>query len=98
MKIIIYLMIVTFLSLFVSCEESGQKVNNVNYPSKTDNYNVRFLFEVDGIRVYKFNYGNSEVFFTNTNGETEHNQSYTIGGKIYTNKKIKCICNKKGDK
>ena len=91
-------MIVTSLSLFVSCEESGQKVNNVNYPSKTDNYNVRFLFEVDGIRAYKFNYGNSEVFFTNTNGETEHNQSYTIGGKIYTNKKIKCICNKQGDK
>ena len=98
MKIIIYLMIVTFLSLFVSCEESGQKVYNVNYPSKTDNYNVRFLFEVDGIRVYKFKYGNSEVFFTNANGKTEHNQSYTIGGKIYTNKKIECMCNKKGDK
>ena len=69
MKIIIYLMIVASLSLFVSCEESGQKVYNVNYPSKTDNYNVRFLFEVDGIRVYKFNYGNSEVFFTNANGK-----------------------------
>ena len=98
MKIIIYLMIVTSLFLFASCEESGQKVYNVNYPSKTDNYNVRFLFEVDGIRVYKFNYGNSEVFFTNANGKTEHNQSYTIGGKIYTNKKIKCICNQKEDK
>ena len=95
---ITYLTIVVALFLLVSCEERGQKVNNVNYPSKTDNYNVRFLFEVDGIRVYKFNYGNSEVFFTNTNGETEHNQSYTIGGKIYTNKKIKCICNKKEDK
>ena len=91
-------MIVTSLFLFFFCEESGQKVNNVNYPSKTVNYNVRFLFEVDGIRVYKFNYGNSEVFFTNANGKTEHNQSYTIVGKIYTNKKIKCICNKKEDK
>ena len=84
---ITYLTIVVALFLLVSCEERGQKVNNVNYPSKTDNYNVRFLFEVDGIRVYKFNYGNSEVFFTHTNGRTEHNQSYTIDGKIYTNEK-----------
>ena len=91
-------MIVASLFLFASCEESGQKVYNVNYPSKNDNYNVRFLFEVDGIRFNKYNYVNSEVFFTNTNGKTEHNQSYTIGGKIYTNKKIKCICNKKEDK
>ena len=95
MKIIIYLMIVASLSLFVSCEESGQKVNNVNYPSKTDNYNVRFLFEVDGIRVYKFSYNDKVVFFTNTNGKTEYTKSYT-NGKVHQSKRIECICNKEG--
>ena len=91
---ITYLTIVASLILFASCEERGQKVNDVNYPDQTDNYNVRFLFEADGIRVYKFSYNDKVVFFTNTNGKTEYTQSYTIGGKIYTSKKIECICNK----
>ena len=90
---ITYLKIVVALFLLVSCEERGQKVNNVNYPSQTDDYNVRFLFEVDGIRVYKFYHGGEAVFFTNTNGKTEYTKSST-NGRYPTSKKVECICNK----
>ena len=90
---ITYLTIVVALFLLVSCEERGQKVNNVNYPSQTDDYNVRFLFEVDGIRVYKFYHNGKEVFFTNTNGKTEYTKSST-NGRYPTSKKVECICNK----
>ena len=90
---ITYLTIVVALFLFVSCEERGQKVNNVNYPSQTDDYNVRFLFEVDGIRVYKFYHGGEAVFFTNANGETEYTKS-SKNGRYPTSKKVECICNK----
>ena len=90
---ITYLTIVVALFLLVSCEERAQKVNNVNYPSQTDDYNVRFLFEVDGIRVYKFYHGGEAVFFTNTNGKTEYTKSST-NGRYPTSKKVECICNK----
>ena len=92
---ITYLTIVVSLLLLVSCKESGQKVNDVNYPDQTDNYNVRFLFEADGIRVYKFSYNDKVVFFTNTNGKTEYTKNYT-NGKVHQSKRIECICNKEG--
>ena len=91
---ITYLTIVVALFLLVSCEERGQKVNNVNYPSQTDDYDVRFLFEVDGIRVYKFYHGGEAVFFTNTNGKIEYTKSST-NGRYHTSKKVECVCNKK---
>ena len=90
---IIYLSIVVSLFFLISCEGGGQKVNNVKYPNQTDNYDVRFLFEVDGVRVYKFYNRGNEVYFTNTNGKTVYTESHT-NGKIYTSETIECICNK----
>ena len=92
---IIYLSIVVSLFFLVSCEEIGQKLNNVNYPNQTDDYDVRFLFEVDGVRVYKFYDRGHDVYFTNTNGKIVYTESHP-NGNIYTSKTIECICNKEG--
>ena len=70
----------TLLALLVltltGCGERDQrgKVSLEQQPKTEKDYEVTFLFEVDGVKVYKF-YDDKWVYFTNANGKTEY--SYT---------------------
>lgn len=80
-------------------------VRDSGEPVATDNpqaseYSPKFLFNVDGVNVYKFNDGGRTIYFTNTNGRCEYeyttHHSRYINGRHYTTHRthhVETICN-----
>ena len=58
--------LVVILATFVSCMKDGKKVDVIG--TQTD-FDVKFLFETDGIKVYRFMDGGRAVYFTNGSGK-----------------------------
>lgn len=52
------------------------KVSTEQQPKTEKDYEVTFLFEVDGVKVYKF-YDGKWVYFTNANGTTKYEYTTT---------------------
>ncbi|SUE33653.1 DUF4884 domain-containing protein [Rikenella microfusus] len=69
----------------LGCVKSG-KVMRPNDGNR--NYSPKFLFEVDGVRVYRFYDGGRYIYFTNSTGRV----SYTISrrGDI---RHVETLCN-----
>ncbi len=66
-------------------------------PDSTLNYDVKFLFEVEGVRVYRFFDNGNCIYFTNTTGRTSYD--YTrVGGNIVTTEHVETICNGNSEK
>lgn len=66
------------------------------YQQRLKDYNVVFLFECNGVKVYRFrdSYTGEDVYFTNANGRTYY--EYTeILGKLETTHKVQSINVKK---
>lgn len=62
-----------------------EQIRKQEYEQRLKDYDVEFLFEYDGVKVYRFRNG-EDVYFTNANGMTKY-QYTTRRGKInYTNK------------
>ena len=62
-----------------------EQIRKQEYEQRLKDYDVEFLFECDGVKVYRFRNG-EDVYFTNANGMTKY-QYTTRRGKInYTNK------------
>lgn len=62
-----------------------EQIREQEYEQRLKDYDVEFLFECDGVKVYRFRNG-EDVYFTNANGMTKY-QYTTRRGKInYTNK------------
>lgn len=57
------------------CEQTVKTPTSVNQNTST-NYKVTLLFEVDGIKVYRF-YDGRAVYFTNANGKTSYDYTTT---------------------
>lgn len=53
--------------------------------------NVVFLFETDGVRVYRFVDAGRYVYFTNTNGNCQYNHIVSTGKTTHT-ERIETIC------
>ena len=81
------------LLLISGCEDSGEP-RPVHTAHKGENYNVRLLFEVDGVKVYRFYDGSGYVYFTNTNGITRTDRSVTTG-KVTQTEPVVTYCNRK---
>ena len=89
------LSIFILLLLMSSCEapNGAGSVTPTEQADSTQNYDVKFLFEVDGIRVYRF-YDRRTVYFTSTTGNI--NYEYTTGSKGRRNHhQVETICNDK---
>lgn len=75
MKKIIFLFAFVFSMFLFSCEKTGT-------PAQTDgakhDFDVQFLFETDGVKVYRFFDAGYYIYFTNTSGTT----SYMTGSKF----------------
>ena len=82
-KVLIVLMIFLVTFLFIGCYGRGEKVETSGSNWDSD---VRKLFEVDGISVYRFEDGLNTVYFTNTTGKA------TCIRRDNT-KVTECICN-----
>ena len=66
-------------------------------PVKSDNpnYEVRKLFTVDGVTVYRFFDGNRPIYFTNGNGVVQSTHSELVG-KVLVKRNDVTLCNNKG--
>ena len=76
------------LLLLSSCKKEAQEVVS------TTNSEIRvdFLFEVDGIKVYRFNDNGYFVYFTNRTGNTEY--SYTTHNRnVAHTHRVQCVNN-----
>lgn len=74
MKKIIFLLTLVFSMFLTGCEKAGTQVQTDG--AKHD-FDVQFLFETDGVKVYRFFDAGEYIYFTNANGKT----SYVTGGK-----------------
>lgn len=73
-----------------SCENTGDGIPVKPSGAKHySNFEIEFLFEADGVKVYRFYDGGRNVYFTNTKGDvfSNHNE-----GKITVEDQT--ICNK----
>ena len=73
-----------------------EQIRKQQYEEKLREYDVRFLFECNGVKVYRFyDYNNMKtVYFTNANGNTSYRYT-TMSGKISVSHEVQSINIKK---
>ena len=66
-----------------------EQIRKQEYEQRLEDYNVVFLFECNGVKVYRFrdSYTGECVYFTNANGRTYY--EYTKRTGRYTSRTIK---------
>ena len=86
------LIALTAMLMLCGCATDGERLS----PAKTKrNFNVDFLFEVDGVKVYRFEDSRGHyVYFTNANGRCEY-EHYVSTGKFTYSVKMQTLCNSK---
>lgn len=77
--------IVIGLVMFTSCLKDGETVRPKD---NIDDFQITYLFEVDGIKVYRFYDGGRSIYFTNKESKVEYTSSN--GKQTY---KVQTICN-----
>ena len=55
-----------------------EQIRKQEYEQRLKDYDVQFLFECDGVKVYRFRNG-EDVYFTNANGMTYYKYTKTMG-------------------
>lgn len=89
------------LLLFVAVMATGCIDYGHGKPVESDNpsYEVRKLFTVDGVTVYRFYDGGRSIYFTNGNGVAQytHSQCVNTGESCVPIKRnVVILCNNKG--
>ena len=59
------------------------QISTAQQPKEDVDYQVTFLFEVDGVKTYKFYDSGRWVYFTNANGKTEYTYTTTHRNSKY---------------
>jgi lipoprotein len=99
MKMKRILTIALALVLLSSCEDKGgkrvQTTKDYHNPKTELEYDVRLLFEVNGIKMYKFIDGRNEVYFMDKSNVTQsiHTEHYLVGRMQYEEKKNTIVNN-----
>lgn len=73
-----------------------EQIRKQEYEQRLKDYDVQFLFECNGIKVYRFRdcYTGEDVYFTNANGKTYY--EYTKSkGKFSVTEKVQSLNTKK---
>ena len=98
MKKLILLSVLAFVG--TSCvntpEQPKQKltkeqIRKQEYDQRLKDYNVKFLFECDGVKVYRFMDGARRVYFTNANGMTKYQYTTRTGKYSHTTHRVQSI-------
>lgn len=72
-----------------------EQIRKQEYEQKLKDYDVEFLFECNGVKVYRFCDGRQYIYFTNANG-TAYYQYTTRNGKFsHTTHRVLSINTKK---
>ena len=67
-----------------------EQIRKQEYEQRLKDYNVKFLFECDGVKVYRF-YNGKYIYFTNANGVTQYQYTTKVGKYGYQNHKVQSI-------
>ena len=67
-----------------------EQIRRQEYEQRLKDYEVKFLFECDGVKVYRF-YNGDYVYFTNANGVTQYQYTTNVGKYSYQNHKVQSI-------
>lgn len=84
------------IALCACGSQEDRTETGANISTSKRQYNVTYLFEVDGIKVYRFRDGSNEVYFTDTSGNVESNYTKTTPrymGITATHHRTQTICN-----
>lgn len=55
------------------------QIRKQEYGQKLKDHNVEFLFECNGVKVYRFHDGGEDVYFTDTNGMAKYQYTTKAG-------------------
>nr|DAI46045.1 MAG TPA: protein of unknown function (DUF4884) [Caudoviricetes sp.] len=61
-----------------------EQIRKQEYEQRLKDYDVQFLFECNGVKVYRFIDRGEEVYFTNANGMTKYQHTTRHGKNSYT--------------
>lgn len=67
-----------------------EQIRKQEYEQRLKDYNVKFLFECDGVKVYRFRDG-EDVYFTNANGMTKYQYTTRTGKYSRTTHRVQSI-------
>lgn len=67
-----------------------EQIRKQEYEQRLKDYEVKFLFECDGVKVYRFRYG-EDVYFTNANGMTKYQYTTRNGKYSHTTHRVQSI-------
>lgn len=81
------LALITFVIMMLLMGCRGDSITQV----QQGDFKVEFLFENDGIKVYRFFDGGRPVYFTNVEGRVQYD--YSTGGKHSHRVPAETICN-----
>lgn len=67
-----------------------EQIQKQEYEQRLKDYDVKFLFECDGVKVYRFRDG-EDVYFTNANGMTKYQYTTRTGKFGYKTHRVQSI-------
>ena len=67
-----------------------EQIRKQEYEQRLKDYYVQFLFECDGVKVYRFRDG-EDVYFTNANGMTKYQYTTRTGKYSHTTHRVQSI-------
>ena len=67
-----------------------EQIRRQEYEQRLKDYDVKFLFECDGVKVYRFRDG-EDVYFTNANGMTKYQYTTRTGKYSHTTHRVQSI-------
>ena len=67
-----------------------EQIRKQEYEQRLKDYDVKFLFECDGVKVYRFRDG-EDVYFTNANGMTKYQYTTRTGKYSRTTHRVQSI-------
>ena len=71
-----------------------EQIRKQEYEQRLKDYDVQFLFECNGVKVYRFRDG-EDVYFTNANGMTKYQYTTRAGKFSHQTHRVQSINTKK---
>ena len=68
-----------------------EQIRKQEYEQKLKDYDVQFLFECNGVKVYRFNDSGHYVYFTDANGMTLYQKTTRSSKYSYTKHRVQSI-------
>ena len=72
-----------------------EQIRKLEYEQKLKDYEVKFLFECNGVKVYRFSDRYRLIYFTNANGMTKYQYTTRSGKFSYTTHIVQSLNTKK---